>query len=613
MENSISTTRLDTLEVEFDTFKSNLVEFVKINVSFKFEIPSINFRIRYFFSRSNGGSVVIYCTDRNNLFEIINILEKSEFYFKRLGVEDNTIKINQLEKFDMSEKVDLLKKFFLKLEELLPEAFTINPPATILAGELKDEGFIKITLTFLKTDHVDLFLTKIPNEWNYETIGLKKMVISLELLEIEEFVSKKLSSIKNGKNNPIFNYQRNMFNEEASLNIDPCKKKLEYVNPSISYFGKLFEDFEKVRWPKHVDVDIGPPSVKNSIEIKELNNTKKQIKSDTMVTKDAGLTVIVQNRKAFAKHFIAGLQTTFTNFDSRIKLETGRFTHTAEGFEFSVPVEFSELVKSYLERSKNSYNYKGKGIFIILYSEKYSPQSSDKDESKNLIKLCEKERSGVLRVLANGNFFHKKGGRAKRKPGVFGVSKTSNIAENLAMVLFISNKQLDTLNQILRIVENYYLDHEKKDLVVITKNEKEFKIIVSYQPDFFKEEKGTDQNDQDNNNLGEGEFNQNGVGTIENTHEEIIILAELAHEEEQGIDAQIEKLQQMKEFKKREFLISNYDSLTDLIWGCLAEENVKIYVEETTEEEGLQSLSQISIKKMKDLVSLKVLERLKSN
>ncbi|HAE36923.1 MAG: hypothetical protein UR85_C0002G0028 [Candidatus Nomurabacteria bacterium GW2011_GWF2_35_66] len=606
---------IDPFEAEFDSFKSNLIEFIRIHVSFKFDIQSLNFRIKYFFSRNKGGSIVIYCTDRNNLFEIINLLEKSELYSKRLGIEENTIKVNQLERFDIPEKITFLKKLFSKLEGLLPESFIIEPPTTILAGELNDEGFIRITLIFFKTDYVDQFISKIPNGWNYETLGLKRMVISLDLLDIKEFTLEKSDSLKNGKVNPIFIYPRNTFTEDDSLDINPSEKKLRYINPSISYFGKLFEDedFETVKLPKKVDVDIGSSFMKKPIKIKEFK-TKKQVKSDTMVTKDAGLTAITQSRKAYAGHFIARLQTVFTAFNSSIKLETGRFTYTAEGFDFSVPPQFSELVKNFLEKNKEPYKHKGSGKFSIIYSDKYSPPSPDKDESKVLIKLCGNERDSVLRILANNNYSHKKGGRAKKKPGVFGVSKTSNIAEHLMMILFISNKQLDTLNQIFKIVVNYYSDHEKKDLVNVRKDDKEFKIIVSYQQDFFKTEKDDNQNNQANDVINKNEevLHQEGTSSTENAHEEIIVLAELAHEEEEDIDSQIEKLQQMKELKRREFLVSNYDSMTDIIWGCLTEKNIKIFVEETTEEEGLQSLSQVSVKKLKYLVSLKVLEKLRN-
>lgn len=626
-----------SMEVDFKDFKNNFFEFVRVNLGINLLVPNFYFKVKDFFSQSKGGSLIISCGDKNKLFSLISLLEKTSIYEKRLEMENCNLKVSQLEVFETPEKVNLLKKFFCKLESLLPNSFKIENPATVIAGEISDDGFVTISLSFFETYMVDKFVSVVPSGWNYEISGLKKISISLELVEIKEFISGNhaIFNERNDDNRLSFAIKRNTFFDCEDYKPGD-EKGLRFIGTDLSFLDSLHESediirkpiaiikTEKIAIPIKIDVDIGKQKILNKVKITETKKEQKQeqtkievMKNGASTKKSVELIELVNKRKSFANGVISGLQTKYAQLDSRIKIETGRFTHTAEGFLVSVPTVFNQQVTGYFNENKISYRDNKDGNFWIIYPDKYaSSKTLNKDDGKALIRLAEKERDAAIRILANNNFFHKKGGRAKKNPGVFSVSKTDNIIKHSMMILLISNRKLDTLNQIFKLVEGHYLNIENREMVSVVKDEKEFRVTITFAKGYFKVIGTLESASQilDGNRGGvkpndQQDPVQSDISAENSNVHEASTLVEIAVESEHELDQQIRELEDQKNKNRHSFLVSISGIMAQSFLRVIEERGIKLFLNTQTEE-GLQMFSQVSEKDIREILGESI-EKLK--
>ena len=579
------------LKIESSKFKDTLLDFIEKNTNLKPKEKNYHgdFKVTDY-SFNPKKLVLIGCEDKYHFDKIIKVLEKDDYYFKRTSIIDGQLhlQIEESENSNIVKKISFVKNFFEKLERLCSKdeyLFKVKTLITVIINRMEKIDPIKIVLKFAKSDFIDNFINRIPPNWDNDIVDLTTVEIFLTKEDMEKFVSSNNSPppIKEDKFISISRFE--MSNNKVSSNKEEAFKQLGYLNPDLSFLDETTKE------------EIPKPQKFVSIKTATKEPIQKHFYSKKIpIMKKTEMTEMSDKRKNFANHFILGLQTRFTGFASKIKMETGRFTSTAKGFEISVPKEKEIMIKDDLEEKGTNFTRSENGNFIIMYSDDYLPKDN---KPRSLIILCDKERKNVLRTLANENFNQKKGGRGK-KMGVFTMNQSASMASTMVLILRILNKNAGTLSQVLKIVRDYYAKHEKKSLVEIKPDTDNSEIQIKFKPDFFVAE----------NKMELKEIPQSPVEHIEQTQEtELEILTSMATEEDTLILAEIDKLQTKRVENKKEFLTSVSGLLVESFWKILGEKNIKLFVQK--DEDGLLTLSQLSSIEIKKAVSLEVLEKLK--
>lgn len=571
----------ENLKIESSKFKDVLFNFIEKKTSLKPKSKSYHgdFKVNdYLFNPQK--SVLIGCEDKYHFDQIIKVLEKDDYYFKRTSIIDGQmhLQVEEKENLDIVKKISFVKNFFEKLEKLCSNdehRFKVETLITVIMNRMEKADPIKIVLKFAKSDFIDDFINRIPPSWDKEIINLITVEIFLTKEDMDKFVSSNTSPP------PIL-----------EKFIQP--KQLGYLNPS-SFLEEMLED-KHVEPQKLVKTKVVVKEIKNKPIQKDFHSKKNKIMQKTEMAE------MSYHRKKFVQFFILGIENKLSIPSGKIQIETGRFTSTAESFKISVPKEFQDKVKDYLEEKKVEYSRSNDKDFVIIYSKDYQ---SKVDNSRGLINLCDKERKNVIRALESKNQNQNISGRGK-KMGVFTMNRTATIASTMILVIRIVNKNLTTLKTVFKIVEDYYSNHGKKSLVdVISISTTDVcEVQVKYLPGFYEIEKPIEIKTE----LKEiTEVQVESTDQVEET--ELDLLISMAAEEETLIQTKIEKLEAEKLENKKDFAISVSGLLVKSFWKTLEDKGIKLV--SYKEEEGLFTLSQISPDEIKNSVSQEVLEKLK--
>ena len=569
----------ENLKTESRKFKDNLLNFIENMTGLKSKCKSHHgdFKVTDY-SFNPEKLVLIGCEDQYLFNRIIKVLEKNEYYFKRTSIIDGQLhlQIEETENLNIVKKITFVKDFFYKLEKLCSDdehRFEVETLIMVIINKMAKADPIKIVLKFAKSDFIDNFINRIPSNWDKEIANLTTVEIFLTKEDMDKFVSSNTSP-------PL--------RLEKFIQI----KRLGYLNPS-----SLLEEMT-------VGLPVEPQRfVKTEAVVKEIISKPIQKKfhiPKITVMKKNEMKEMSSKRKKFADHFILGLQTRFANFAPKITIETGRFTSTAKGFEFSVPKDFQRIIKEHLDEKGTNFARNENGNFIIMYSDDFQPKD---DNPRGLINLCDKERKNVIRALESKNHNQNISGRGK-KSGVFTMNRTATIASTMILVIRILNKNVGTLKPVAKIVEDYYSNHDKKSLVEVISNTDVCEVHVKYLPGFFEIENPVEMKTELK------EIPELQIESTDQTEEtELEILTSMANEEDNRLLAEIENIQTRRIENKKEFLTSVSGLLVESFWEALNKKNIKLFTQK--DEGGLLTLSQLPPDEIKNSVSLEVLEKLK--
>ena len=555
------------------TFKNKLIEFIKERTKLNpgVDFSSGDFCVEFYPIYSEGESYTIKCLRIEPFFRIVKSLENDEYYLERIDiVGPNEILVKERKNYTGGEKIKIVKGFFEKFKKIYQKnniLFKIKTPATVIADKMKFFSEIWIVLKFSSPIDAENFIKSKPKNWNYDfpDMGTIKLFLEanqiLESKEVKDFIS--LVEINNLNNKNL--------KKDGNLG--------KYLNPIDLSF--LNED----------------------LKIEKINSNLKNTKMK--------ITELTEKRKEFVKNLSKDLSNKLP-VEANIKIETKKFTSTADAFELSFSEEFKDLIQDQLKK-KGLYYTNNDGYVVVIYPEELFKQNGSENlqsknkELKTLIRFCSKEREGVLKVLGSKNFFYKKGGRGKRRPGSFSVSRSDGIASSMTLSLDILNKKnYGTLNQIFKVVYDYYNNHNKRRLVKVEKNEKDFIVNVFYNPDFFKTI-NSEKKLKDTEVISDKNITNKSESEIETEENELSLIIDMATEEDKKIEEQIKNLEDKKKSNHKEFLVSASTLFVKTFWETLESKGIKLF---QVEHNGKLQLSELSADEIKESVSLNILEKL---